>query len=506
MNDIGETLFRMQNATMLQYFHWYYPCDGSLWNILKKDAEYLAGMGLTSVWLPPAYKANSGTSSVGYDVYDLYDLGEFNQKGTIKTKYGTKRQYLNAIDAAHDSGILIYADIVINHMAGADDKEIIPVVKVDEGDRTKIISEPYQIEGYTKFTFPARKEKYSAFKWDHTNFTGIDYDDKNKEAAIFNIINPETNGWEDMVNSEKGNYDYLMYADVEFRNPAVRAELKNWGKWYKETAHIDGVRLDAVKHISPLFYNEWLGYMRSIAGDDFFAVGEYWAPGDLASLLKYIEATEEKMSLFDAPLHNNFHVASGAGKDFDMTTILNNSLLCAKPLLAVTVVDNHDTQPLQALEAPVANWFKPLAYALILLRDAGYPCIFYPDLYGAKYTDKGKDGNDYEIILDVVQGLDKLILTRKNAAYGPQHDYFDHPNCIGWAREGDAEHTHSACAVVISNGEDGYKVMNVGKRNAGKIFIDILGNSKKMILINDVGEGQFSCMERSVSVWVNKLL
>jgi alpha-amylase len=55
----------------------------------------------------------------------------------------------------------------------------------------------------------------------------------------------------------------------------------------------------------------------------------------------------------------------------------------------VTLVGNHDTQPLQALEAPVESWFQPLAYALVLLRESGVPCVFYPDLYGARYTDKG---------------------------------------------------------------------------------------------------------------------
>ena len=33
-------------------------------------------------------------------VYDMYDLGEFNQKNTIRTKYGTKDEYLAAIQAA----------------------------------------------------------------------------------------------------------------------------------------------------------------------------------------------------------------------------------------------------------------------------------------------------------------------------------------------------------------------------------------------------------------------
>ncbi|MDI5424960.1 hypothetical protein MJM99_34645, partial [Salmonella enterica subsp. enterica serovar Kentucky] len=40
----------------------------------------------------------------------------------------------------------------------------------------------------------------------------------------------------------------------------------------------------------------------------------------------------------------------------------------------------------------VEPWFKPLAYALILLRENGVPSVFYPDLYGASYEDSGENG------------------------------------------------------------------------------------------------------------------
>jgi len=79
------------------------------------------------------------------------------------------------------------------------------------------------------------------------------------------------------------------------------------------------------------------------------------------------------MCMFDAPLHNNFHRASRASGNFDMRTILDGTLMKEMPLLAVTLIDNHDTQPLQALESVVESWFKPLAYAIILLRREGYP-------------------------------------------------------------------------------------------------------------------------------------
>ena len=54
--------------------------------------------------------------------------------------------------------------------------------------------------------------------------------------------------------------------------------------------------------------------------------------------------------------------------------------------MAVTFVDNHDTQPEQALESFVERWFKPSAYSIILLRDTGYPCVFYGDYYGISHN------------------------------------------------------------------------------------------------------------------------
>lgn len=61
-------------------------------------------------------------------------------------------------------------------------------------------------------------------------------------------------------------------------------------------------------------------------------------------------------------------------------TLLLYIVVQNRPIDAVTLVDNHDTQIGQSLESWVNPQFKPLAYALILLRPEGYPCVFYGDL------------------------------------------------------------------------------------------------------------------------------
>ncbi|HUC82630.1 MAG TPA: alpha-amylase [Flavisolibacter sp.] len=501
-NHLHSLLFIMQNGTMIQYFHWYIPTDGKFWKQVAAEAPRLAELGINAVWLPPACKAAAGKHSVGYDVYDLYDLGEFKQKGSVRTKYGTKRDYIAAVKALQACGMQVMADIVVNHLGGGDETETIKAVKVNPENRNEPISEPYDIEAYTKFTYPGRKGKYSDFIWTHQCFSGVDYDHRTGESAIFNILQEWGDDWEEMIDDEKGNYDYLMFNDVEFRNPAVREELNRWGKWYHDTVGFDGVRLDAVKHISPKFYNEWLVKLRQNTGKEIFAVGEYWAPGQLELLLRYLEATEGNMSLFDSSLHHNLHNASQSGNTFDLRIILDESLVKTVPEKAVTVVDNHDTQPLQALEAPVEHWFKPHAYSLILLRQEGYPCIFYPDLYGTSYVDKGRDGADHEIFLHKVEELEALLYARKQFAYGTQRDFFDDPNCIGWTREGDEE--HSGCAVMLTNSDADKKRMEIGQRYSGKTFVDLLQKCEAEVMIDEAGWGEFFVAPGSVSVWVEK--
>ena len=91
---------------------------------------------------------------------------------------------------------------------------------------------------------------------------------------------------------------------------------------------------------------------------------------------------------------------------------------------------------------------------------------------------------------------------RKDLAYGAQRDYLDHGNCIGWTREGDAEHPGSGCAVLMSNGDDGFKTMEVGKAHAGKTFIDYLGKHPAKIKIDAEGKAVFPVGGGQVAVWV----
>lgn len=478
------------NGVLMQYFEWHTPNDGQHWKRLEADAQHLADLGVTAVWLPPCYKG-SGQNDVGYGVYDLYDLGEFDQKGTVRTKYGTKAELLAAIKALQAHGIQVYADLVLNHRGGADHTERFTVIEVDPNSRQKAISQPYEIEGWTHFSFDGRAGKYSDFHWHWYHFSGLDFNQANGKTAIYQIQG-EGKGWADneAVDGEKGNYDYLMYADIDYSHPEVMAETKAWLSWFISETGINGFRLDATKHIDSQALEDLASFVREQFGKDFYFVAEYWNP-DYGDLANFFHQTAGQLDGFDVRLHQNLHQASLRGRDYDLRQIFDGTLVAANPTMAVTFVDNHDSQPGEALESFVEPWFKPLAYALILLREAGFPCLFYGDYYGLA----GQEGH--------APILDKLLNLRQHHAYGKQDDYFDSPTCLGWVRSGNDNHSNG-CAVLINTADSTSKRLFVGQDKAGQVWVDALGHCPEPLTIGQDGWADFPVPAGSLAVWVRK--
>lgn len=486
------------SGVMMQFFHWYIEPDGQLWNFLKNQSKHLSDIGITAVWMPPAMKGNAGGLDNGYTPYDLYDLGEFEQKQSLRTKYGTKEEYLDSIKALHDNNIQAIADIPLNHLQGGDEKEIVNAMPFSKDDRSKPCDEMREVEVYTHFKYDARGGKYSDFQFRWYHFNAIDYDDRNPEEN--NLIYVfESKHFNDNVSKKKGNYDYLLGADLDVEKEDVKSELQNWGRWYLDTTEVDGFRFDAAKHISFVFLEQWFETMKTHKGKDFFAVAEFW---DLTpkNLVKYIDDTKGKISLFDVRLHYNFHEASKNGSNYDLRTIFENTLISTHPQNAVTFAANHDTQPMQKVECVVEPWFKPHAYTLMLLRHEGYPCIFFGDYYGATYKEWGEDGNEHEVFMaNHGELINKLLGLRKDYLHGEQIDYFDHKNCVAWSLSGN-EQNPGSMVVIMSNGENGYKDIDTHKPNTK--YVEATGNIQEEIYTDENAKARFWCNAGNVAIWV----
>lgn len=467
----------------MQYFEWDLPADGTLYKKLTAEAAHLAVIGIDTVWMPPAYKGYRGKNDVGYAVYDLYDLGEFRQKGTQSTKYGTKRQLERAIKSLQKKKIRVLADIVFNHKMGGDELEDAMASVVDPWDRNKIIEKVHPVRTWTRFTFPGRHGKYSDFTWNASNFTGTDYDDLAHQQGILLFENKH---WNEHVSSENGNYDYIMGCDLDFKNPETVGELYHWGRWFVKETQVNGFRLDALKNIDSSFFNSWLNDMHKYGNHPNMAIGEYWS-GNLWELKKYLDECGHCMALMDVPLHYHLQQASNSNGTYDIRRLFSDTLSESDPNYACAFVDNHDTQPHQALESWVLDWFKPQAYASILLYKSLLPIVFYGDYYGLE-----KEGKP------PVPFLKEMIWIRKNLLSDNIIELFDEdPQKACWMAYG--EHPVLVIYTIADWKEKVFEEPNY----SGKTMKDVI-HPEHTETFDENGRIRITCPPGSIGIYIDE--
>jgi len=129
-----------QNDAMMQAFYWNVPVDeanhnGTWWDNLNGKATELKNAGINGLWIPAPSKGNWGITDMGYGIFDHYDLGNYSQRGTTETRFGSRAELENMIATMHSTAggkpkINVYADMVLNHIYGDDtNEEVNPAVK-----------------------------------------------------------------------------------------------------------------------------------------------------------------------------------------------------------------------------------------------------------------------------------------------------------------------------------------------------------------------------------------
>lgn len=333
-------------GVMLQAFYWDCPVVESLehewWVEIKNSIPALKKVGFTALWLPPVSKAASW-KSMGYDPYDYYDLGEFDQKGGVPTWFGTKAELLDLIETAHAHGMQVYADLVFNHNSGADAREQNPLDGQMRWTRFQPASKRF-VRNWACF-HPSRYEQ-----WDEAVFEGM--------------------------------------PDLCHRNPQVYAQLIEYARWLLETIGFDGFRYDMAKG-----YGGWvvraiqeLRTVRDYRAFKPYGVGECWdSDRTIEDWLNEANAwSDNPVGAFDFPLRYRLRdLCDNYGFSLRKLMPQQNTLLQDRPAETVTFVENHDLMR----EDPIIH-DKLLAYAFILTHE-GYPCIFWQDYFNGNLAQEG---------------------------------------------------------------------------------------------------------------------
>ena len=145
-----------QHDVMMQGFYWDVPTDkenqeGFWWDTLATQSSDWGDAGFTGVWIPAPSKGNFGSIDMGYGIFDHYDLGNYDQKGTVETRFGSKQELLDMVDAMNNNGIEVYADIILNHIyTNEDELEPNPAVK-------SYIDNEAVVDGIQRVPFPTNE-------------------------------------------------------------------------------------------------------------------------------------------------------------------------------------------------------------------------------------------------------------------------------------------------------------------------------------------------------------
>ncbi len=287
---------------ILQYFE-------TDWAEITRRIPEIAKAGYTALWLPPPTKGAEGVADVGFSVFDRFDLGEYDQRGTVRTKYGTREEVRRMVDEAHRFGIRVYFDIVMNHNANPAKIEnagvTLPPAGIDEFPGTRPLdyhvlparnagNGNWEVQNppmfgsnvYTLGPDPGEGESFVAttpiMSGDEVaGFTHwaraprIDFNNAgyNEEVFLsllglidFAIEQFVSNGAptaEDGLNpvAQKPLPRFIRNPDRPDTYPNgriveedIREYMMRWVRWVGDVTDADGLRLDAIKHVGTSFF------------------------------------------------------------------------------------------------------------------------------------------------------------------------------------------------------------------------------------------------------------
>ena len=340
---------------MMQGFYW--DCPSGWYGTMAAKADELCNMqgghGIDRIWFPPPQKSQSGGYSMGYDPYDYYDLGQYPQKGTTATHFGTQDDLKKTVALYQSKGIACMPDIVLNHRSGGE-------------------AEP-------------NPNQDGASTW--TDFSGVA---SGRCTWDYDQFHPSSR-----EESDAGTFK--EFPDVCHVGSAGN-DLIQWGKWLADPAHAGfdgGWRLDYAKGVDPTYLR------RFIKGTgNPYSILECW--DGMAVIEKYLKKSE-CAAAFDFPGFYTMGRVFNRGADIGQLVDPGHVFAAKDPARAVTFVANHDTDKDAHVESITENTM--LAYAFILTYQ-GYPCIFWKDYfdYGLA-TAGGQPGNGIKPLVWIREAL-----------------------------------------------------------------------------------------------------
>ena len=363
---------------------------------LKSKLGYLKRLGVTALWVSPIFRqvAFEPTSYHGYGIQDFLD---------VDPHFGTREDFRDFVDAAHEHGIYVILDIIAHHT----------------GNVFAYAADRYPVRD------PGTGETYNDPRWDGKPYCVQGFNDRYGRPTItgdppdstrFETAWPDGAVWPREFQNlgmflRKGhitNWDYYpeyaegdmftlrtldLWAEQEGQSRKVSSALAclviTYCFWIAY-ADVDGFRIDAAKHMGiealRTFCDSIREFAQSIGKERFLLAGEIGGGRIMAWEIVEKTGLDAALGIEDVPGKLE-QMTCGYGEPADYFSIFRNWVLDDNSLhrwyrnSVVTLVDDHDQVRKGTRKSRLCgdSRFRDLAFNVVAtqLTTMGIPCIYY---------------------------------------------------------------------------------------------------------------------------------
>ena len=220
--------------------------------------DYIKALGFTAIWITPVVKNASGYDYHGYHAINFSEVDpRYESEGAT---------YQDLIDAAHEKGLKIIQDIVLNHTGNFGEENLFPLfekdsTKEDTADNLVMIDLYNRLPSNYASLTPSEQyqARITAMKEGINDSENIYHHEKSLSWEGYTVQTGQIAGDCVDLNTENEKViNYLVDSYTKYINMGV-----------------DAFRLDTVKHISRLtLNNEYIPAFKEAGGEDFYIFGE----------------------------------------------------------------------------------------------------------------------------------------------------------------------------------------------------------------------------------------
>ncbi|HET9906635.1 MAG TPA: alpha-amylase family glycosyl hydrolase [Anaerolineales bacterium] len=310
----------------------FYDTDGNGigdFNGITQKLDYLQELGINAIWLMPIHPS---PSYHGYDVINYY---------AVNSEYGSMDDFKHLLEEAHNRGIRVIIDFVINHTSSQ-----------------------------------------------HPWFQDSNRDLESKYRNYYIWSADGGNGWHQGQNG----YYYAFFCDcmpdLNYNNPDVTTDMLKVTDYWLSEIGVDGFRVDAAKHLiedgevrenTPATHEWYKGFYIAYKEQNpqAYAVGEVFGAG--ASVVKSYTG-DQLDQVFNFEMSTGFVNSVNGGANSGVTSAIKFTLQDMPDFNFATFLTNHDQN--RAMSVFNGDPGKAKAAAALLLTSPGTPFIYYGEEIG----------------------------------------------------------------------------------------------------------------------------